>query len=68
MAFDHRGKVKIFYPDKRFGFITLDSGDEAFFHQSAVSRNVTPKKGDRVLCTIQRADKGPKATQVAMDG
>jgi cold shock CspA family protein len=66
MAFEHTGKVKCYYQAKRFGFITLDSGDEAFFHQSAISRNITPKPGDRVMCTIEQAEKGPRATQVAM--
>lgn len=32
----HTGKVKWFCPEKGFGFILLETGDEAFVHYSSI--------------------------------
>lgn len=68
MAYDHPGKIKFYNAVKRFGFVTLDGGDEAFFYIGVCSRNVIPKIGDRVRCDIDpKADKGPKVTALVFE-
>lgn len=67
MAFDMAGKIKLFKEDKGYGFIKLDNGDDVFFHKTACSRNVTPKKDDRVRCEIEQSEKGYRATRVVFE-
>lgn len=68
MACDHKGKIKFYSEKKKFGFVKLDSGDDVFFHIGALSRNVTPKAGDSVLCDIDTTDeRGPRAITVVFE-
>ena len=69
MAFDHTGKVKFYNEARKFGFVRLDSGDEAFFHKGACSRNVTPKKDDRVRCEIDPKvdERGPRVVRMVFE-
>lgn len=45
-----KGVVKFYLPDKGYGFITTDEGEELFFHISNVDNpsDRQPKKGDKV--------------------
>lgn len=67
-SFEHRGKVKVYYAEKKYGFVQLDSGDDAFFHKTVCSRNVIPKPGDRIRCDIVLTDKGVKITALVYEG
>lgn len=67
MALDRTGKIKMYKEDKAYGFVKLDTGDEAFFHKSACSRNVTPRPGDRVRCEVENTDRGLKVTSMAFE-
>merc|ERR1712146_245669 len=42
------GKVKIFFQEKGYGFITLDNGNEVFFHISSLDAGVSVGKNDIV--------------------
>lgn len=66
MAFDHSGKVKFWNPDRGFGFITLDSGEEIFAHATAFSGNVVPTEGLRVQCSVEDNPKGRRAKRVVL--
>lgn len=67
MALDKTGKVKFYNEEKSFGFIELDGGGSAFFHRTALSRNVTAKKDMRVRCEVEASERGPRATRVVLD-
>ena len=62
-----KGIVKWFDPERGFGFILTDEGDDVFVHQSAVQSGdyVVLDQGDRVEFEIVEKEKGrPKATNV----
>lgn len=67
MAYDVRAKVKVYYAEKKYGFAQLSTGEDAFFHKQACSRNVTPKPGDRIRCEVVSTDKGYKITSLVFD-
>ena len=51
--------------DKGFGFISRESGDDLFFHQSSVKGNYDDlREGGRVEFTEGMGDKGPRAEDV----
>lgn len=59
------GKVKWFDPDKGFGFILSQEGDEVFLHASALADPLDiPKPGQKVEFSIVDGRKGPQAMQV----
>ncbi|MBU4194169.1 MAG: cold-shock protein [Actinobacteria bacterium] len=60
------GVVKWFNPEKGFGFIERESGDDVFVHFSdIVSEGYrTLEEGDAVSFEVAEGDRGPKATNV----
>ena len=60
------GKVKWFNNKKGFGFITQDSGDEVFVHQTAIlGRGYrTLNEGEIVTFDAVPGERGPKALNV----
>jgi CspA family cold shock protein len=60
------GSVKWFNEQKGYGFITQDSGSDAFVHYSEIQGNgfKTLTEGQRVTFEITQGRKGPQATNV----
>lgn len=60
------GTVKWFNPDKGYGFIQQDVGDDLFVHRSELQEQDirTLNKGDRVDFTVAPGRKGPVAKAV----
>ena len=60
------GAVKWFNPDKGFGFILADDGNEYFFHNSACSemRFDDLREGQAVTFERGQGPKGPRAENV----
>lgn len=57
------GTVKFFNNDKGFGFITMDSGEDLFFHITEI-QGTEPKEGDKVEFEVGEGKKGPCAVKV----
>jgi CspA family cold shock protein len=61
-----QGTVKWFNPDKGYGFITVDGGEDVFVHFSAIQasgyRSLQEKQ--RVEFEITKGPKGPQAESV----
>ena len=61
------GKVKFFSPEKGFGFLSYDEGEDVFVHRDALPEGVTElKKGQRVEFGIVSGRKGNQAMQVRL--
>ncbi len=60
------GVVKWFNPEKGFGFIERESGDDVFVHFSDIVSDGyrTLEEGDAVAFEVAEGDRGPKATNV----
>ena len=60
------GKVKWFYKKKGYGFIVLDSGEEAFVHFSSISGDGLKflEDGKEVEFEVEKDGKGSKARNV----
>lgn len=65
-----RGTVKWFDPEKGWGFIRLDSGQEVFVHHSDIQGEGfrTLKDGEPVELEVEEADRGPRARKVTEPG
>jgi len=48
----------MFAPQRGFGFITTDSGDEIYFHCTAIESGTVPAVGDRVKFIVGFARDG----------
>lgn len=61
------GTVKWFNPEKGYGFITLDEGDDIFVHISAVKAHGAEKdleEGQNVSLSVVKGEKGLQASNV----
>ncbi len=61
------GVVKWFNPEKGYGFITLDEGEDIFVHISAVKEKGAEKdleEGQNVLLNVVEGEKGVQAANV----
>jgi CspA family cold shock protein len=59
------GKVKWFSPEKGFGFLSRDEGDDVFVHRDALPAGVTElKPGQRVEFGVAQGRRGEQALSV----
>jgi CspA family cold shock protein len=61
------GTVKFFNSTKGYGFITVDGGEDIFFHQSNVKETGfrdTLKQGDLVTFDVKTELKGKRAINI----
>jgi CspA family cold shock protein len=60
------GTVKWFNPDKGFGFITREGGNDVFVHHSAIQGGgfKTLTEGEKVEFDVVQGQKGPAAENV----
>ncbi|MCX7923598.1 MAG: cold-shock protein [Clostridia bacterium] len=60
------GTVKWFNPEKGFGFIEREGGDDVFVHFSAIKAEGYKSlvEGQRVQFDIENGQRGPQATNV----
>lgn len=61
-----QGTVKWFNPEKGFGFIQQESGEDVFVHYSAIKSGgyKSLEEGQRVAFDVEQGPKGPQATNV----
>lgn len=61
-----QGTVKWFNPEKGFGFIQQESGEDVFVHYSAIKSGgyKSLEEGQRVDFDVEQGPKGPQATNV----
>jgi cold shock protein len=61
-----KGTVKWFNPGKGFGFITLEDGQDAFCHASALVNLQSPSlpQGATVMCDVQQGQRGLQVVNV----
>lgn len=64
-----RGEVKWFNPNKGFGFIAADDGEEVFVHFKAVRNGGrrSLRTGSRVRFTTRQSERGEQADQVYLE-
>ena len=60
------GRVKWFNPEKGYGFIERDDGDDVFVHFSAIQSEgfKTLNEGDQVEFEVVEGQRGPQAANV----
>ncbi len=59
------GTIKRLVPDRGFGFIRAETGEDFFFHRSGVRDSFdTLVEGQRVEFDEEPSTKGPRATNV----
>ena len=65
---EQRGVVKWYESKKRYGFITMRTGDDIFFHKNAIAEGGEDdyKEGVQVTFTVTESDKGPEASEVKL--
>ncbi|KUO59906.1 MAG: cold-shock protein [Gracilibacter sp. BRH_c7a] len=63
-----QGTVKWFNPEKGFGFIEREGGEDVFVHFSAIKSEgyKSLDEGQRVQFDVETGDRGPQATNVTL--
>ena len=63
-----KGKVKWFNPEKGYGFIETEEGNDVFVHFSAIQGEgfKTMEEGQSVQFEIVQGEKGPQASNVVI--
>jgi len=63
-----QGKIKQYDPEKGFGFISSDTGEDVFAHFSEIQSNgfKVLNEGQRVQFTIVAGKKGPQASSITV--
>ncbi len=61
-----QGNVKWFNPEKGYGFIEKEDGNDVFVHYSAIQEEgfKTLEEGQQVEFDVVEADRGPQAANV----
>jgi CspA family cold shock protein len=61
-----KGTIRTLRVDKGFGFITGETGQDYFFHQSAIYGETMAelREGDHVTFEVGQGAKGPRAENV----
>ncbi len=61
-----KGKVKWFNPEKGYGFIESETGNDVFVHYSAIAMDgyKTLEEGTEVQFEVVEGAKGPQASNV----
>jgi len=61
-----QGSVKWFNPEKGYGFIEKEDGNDVFVHYSAIQEEgfKTLEEGQQVEFDVVEADRGPQAANV----
>ena len=65
---EQRGVVKWYEPRKRYGFITMQSGEDIFLHKNAIAEGNERDfdEGVKVTFSVTESDKGPEASEVKL--
>jgi len=65
-----RGVIKWFNPSKHYGFISVEEGEDVFFHQRQVVWNAEKRahEGQTARFHMRYAEKGPEALNVELLG
>jgi CspA family cold shock protein len=61
------GSIKKIVPERGFGFIAADDGQEYFFHRTGLDDSLDFDRlggGERVGFDVERSERGPRAKQV----
>lgn len=63
-----QGTVKWFNPEKGYGFIAREGGDDVFVHASALKTDgyKTLEEGQRVEFEVEKGQRGLQATNVIL--
>ena len=61
-----KGTVKLFNPDKGFGFITSEDGQDVFAHFSQIQTSgfKTLDEGQKVTFDVEAGQRGPQAVNI----
>lgn len=58
-----RGTIKLFNPDRHFGFVKPDDGSADIFYHGSTVQGTVPKEGDMVFYEIGPCDLTEKSAQ-----